>query len=109
MTTRCLIVRPIGVTNPSCSSSWVDTNLITRATRCRGKTNEHHQKVTLKLTDYDFDVACLDRAVLDSLLEMPLEIERLIVPDFFTGPLGESELRADFEKQVTSSLCFYIQ
>eukprot|EP00557_Chaetoceros_sp_GSL56_P008223 CAMPEP_0176499254 /NCGR_PEP_ID=MMETSP0200_2-20121128/12820_1 /TAXON_ID=947934 /ORGANISM="Chaetoceros sp., Strain GSL56" /LENGTH=71 /DNA_ID=CAMNT_0017897643 /DNA_START=698 /DNA_END=913 /DNA_ORIENTATION=+ len=66
---------------------------------------EQHQKVTLNLTDYDFDVVCPDRAILDELLDISLEMERLIVPDFFAGPFGESELRSDFEMQSKSSLC----
>ena len=28
-----------------------------------------------------------------------------MVPEFFAGPFGESELRSDFEKKTKSSLC----
>jgi hypothetical protein len=66
---------------------------------------EQHQKVTLKLSDKDFDVICPERAMLDLLLETSLEMERTMVPEFFAGPLGESELRSDFEMQAKSSLC----
>jgi hypothetical protein len=64
-----------------------------------------HQKVTLKLSDYDFDMLCPDRAMLDQLLQVSLEMERLMVPEFFASPSGESQLRSDFEKQAKSSLC----
>jgi hypothetical protein len=66
---------------------------------------EQHQKVTLKRSDKDFDMMCPDRAMLDQLLEISLHMEKLILPEFFAGPSGEDELRSDFDKQATSSLC----
>lgn len=72
----------------------------TKQLKAAVKLIEQHQKESNK-----FDVICPDRAILNRLLEISLQMEKLMVPEFFAGPSGERELRSDFEQQAKSSLC----
>jgi len=64
-----------------------------------------HQEETLGRSSTDFIRTCLERSVLDILLEKSLSHERSLVPEFFKRPIGEKFLRYDFEKKSRNELC----
>jgi len=66
---------------------------------------QKHQEETLKLSSDDFAMKCPPPKVLEKLLAKSLHFEKQIVPEFFSSPLGEAALRADFEKKSTRKLC----
>ena len=48
---------------------------------------------------------CPHRQLLDFLLDVSIRAERELVPDFFSSPRGETELKLDFEKRSKTTLC----
>ena len=48
---------------------------------------------------------CPPQEVLDFLLDVSIRAERELVPDFFSSPRGETELKLDFEKKSKTTLC----
>ncbi len=52
-----------------------------------------HQEEVLKLSDKDFPLICMSPQQLNNLLEMSLEFERRILPEWYKTPQGEQDHR----------------
>ena len=66
---------------------------------------QKYQQDTLHLTSMDFKRKCLSPETLEILLEKSLEYERMLFPEVFDSPLGEADLRSDFERKAAYELC----
>ena len=65
---------------------------------------QNHQENTLARSFDDFKKICPLQEQYDLLLQKSLEFEKELLPDFYASPLGEAELRSDFE-QSKSKMC----
>jgi hypothetical protein len=64
------------------------------------------QESTLGLRSKDFKMKCLSDEKAQLLLNVSLQAEAKLFPEFFKGPSGEASLRSDFEKKrVANGLC----
>ena len=66
---------------------------------------KEHQEVTLNLTSKDFEMICLSPEAEKWLLDISLEMEKNLLPEFFESSLGEERLRAEFEEMDKFDLC----
>eukprot|EP00957_Ditylum_brightwellii_P209884 15363722-Ditylum_brightwellii.AAC.1 len=60
---------------------------------------QHRQEEVLNLTHIDFPKTCSDDEVMDLILELSLEAERSMVPEFFNSAIGETVLRSKFDTE----------
>ena len=58
---------------------------------------QKHQENTLGRSFNDFKKICPSKEFYDQMLQKSLQYEEELVPKFFASPMGEAELRSDFE------------
>mmetsp|Transcript_25280 Transcript_25280/g.37053 ORF Transcript_25280/g.37053 Transcript_25280/m.37053 type:complete len:437 (+) Transcript_25280:182-1492(+) len=66
---------------------------------------QHRQEEVLNLTHVDFPKTCIDDEVMGLVLELSLEAERTMVPEFFDSARGETVLRSKFETDKNTVFC----
>ena len=66
---------------------------------------QEYQEDTLHLTKKDFPMICLSPEAEKWLLQVSLEAEEKLVPEFFKTPLGKEGLLAEFEEKSKFDLC----
>eukprot|EP00591_Stephanopyxis_turris_P001482 CAMPEP_0195509500 /NCGR_PEP_ID=MMETSP0794_2-20130614/2417_1 /TAXON_ID=515487 /ORGANISM="Stephanopyxis turris, Strain CCMP 815" /LENGTH=520 /DNA_ID=CAMNT_0040636733 /DNA_START=176 /DNA_END=1738 /DNA_ORIENTATION=- len=66
---------------------------------------QERQEGKLNLTANDFPKDCLSEDMLDQLLKQSLLAEQMVLPSFYASPLGEEDLRRQFQVAATSTLC----
>jgi hypothetical protein len=66
---------------------------------------QKYQEGALNLTRNDLPITCLASEAKEWLLDVSLDIEKTLFPEFFKSPLGEERLRAEFEVHAKTDLC----
>ena len=80
-----------------------DANLINPRVLQRAAVAEaarRHQEEVLSLTDKDFPLTCMSSEQLNTLLEMSLQFEQRMMPEWYKTPRGEKEHREQFKSYV---------